>query len=136
MMFSVEACESGGLWADLEVTHIGRQGEPVLWLREPPHCPRCTGMRQPGTVWPGESADAPWIPLTSSPCHPGSDLPLLLPGIPRHRSLSPICPQITPQTPFHKVKEVGLFLVIHPTIDLIHPSIHQSTCQSPTHTFV
>lgn len=138
MMLSADACESSELWADLKVTHIGRQDEPVLWLREPPRCPRCTGKRQPGTAWLGESADALWIPLTSSPCRPGSVPPRLPPSIPRHRSLSPSlssdqpsnCVPSVPSTPFHKGKEVGLFLVIHPTIDLIHPFIHPSS-QSP-----
>lgn len=134
---SVDACE--GLleaWADLKVTHIGRRDEPVLWLQEPPHCPRCTGRHQPGIAWLGESADAPWIPWKLSPCRPGSDPPLLLPAIPRHKELVPSlasyhlsnCVPSVPSTPFLEVNEVGLFLVIYPTTYLTHPFIHQSPC--------
>lgn len=103
----------------------------------PPHCPQCTGKHQPGSTWHGESEDALWTPLISSPCHPGSGPPPLLPGGTRLRrwspnlapaplssKLGPLCSLILPATITLSSKE-KISVVIHPcTHPSIYPNIH------------
>lgn len=112
----------------------------------PPHCPQCTDKHQPGPAWHGEFEGAQWTPLTSSPCHPGSGPPPLLPRGPRFRIY--VWPQLhyppnwvpsvvsfsQPQSPYTGLAKKKFFpSSIHPSIflaihDFNHLSTHPSFC--------
>lgn len=153
-----------GLVAGLEVrilgvTHIWQQVGPALGLEVLLHCPRCTGKHQPGPVWHGEFEDVLWIPLTSSPCHPGCGPLPLLPWGTRYRrwppSLTPalLSPKLSASCIFillgtiilhrsskekipYPFPQSSIYLSIYPIICAwVHPFIHQSR-QLFTHPFI